>query len=51
VAAEANSGTYAKIYSFSQTKPYVTPDGMYRSIDLVYRDIRQLTSVSSDFST
>jgi outer membrane protein insertion porin family len=51
VAAEANSGTYAKIYSFSQTKPYVTPDGMYRSIDLVYRDISQLTSVSSDFST
>jgi outer membrane protein insertion porin family len=51
VAAEANTGTYAKVYSFSHTNPAVTPDGVNRTIDLVYRDISQLTSVSSDFST
>jgi outer membrane protein insertion porin family len=51
VAMEANTGTYAQIYSFSHMDPYITPDGISRSIDLVYRDIKQLTSVSSDFST
>ncbi len=51
VAVEANTGAYAKVYSFSQTNPYVTPDGVSRQVDLVYRDISQLTSVSSDFST
>jgi outer membrane protein insertion porin family len=51
VAVEANTGTYAKIYSFSHTNPYVTTDNVNRTIDLVYRDVTQLTSVSSDFST
>jgi outer membrane protein insertion porin family len=51
VAAEANTGTYAQVYSFSHTNPAVTPDGVNRTVDLVFRDIKQLTSVSSDFST
>jgi outer membrane protein insertion porin family len=51
VSAEANTGTYAKIYSFSHTEPYTTIDGINRTVDVVYRDITQLTSVSSDFST
>ncbi|MEJ1966751.1 MAG: outer membrane protein assembly factor BamA [Gammaproteobacteria bacterium] len=51
VAAEADTGTYAKVYSFSETNPAVTPDGVNRTIDLAYRDVSQLTSVSSDFST
>ena len=51
VAAEANTGTYAKIYSFSHTNPALNADGLNRTIDLVYRDISQLTSVSSEFST
>jgi len=51
VAAEANTGTYAKVYSFSHTNPALNADGLNRTVDLVYRDISQLTSVSSTFST
>ncbi len=51
VAAEANTGAYAKVYSFSHTNPALNADGLNRTVDLVYRDISQLTSVSSDFST
>jgi outer membrane protein insertion porin family len=51
VAAEANTGTYSKVYSFSHTNPALNADGLNRTIDLVYRDISQLTSVSSEFST
>jgi outer membrane protein insertion porin family len=51
VALEANAGAYAKIYSFSHTNPALNSDGLNRTVDLVYRDISQLTSVSSDFST
>ena len=50
VSAEANTGTYSKSYSFSHTNPALNADGLNRTIDLVYRDISQLTSVSSDFS-
>ena len=51
VAAEANTGTYSNVYSFSHTNPALNADGLNRTVDLVYRDIKQLTSVSSDFST
>jgi outer membrane protein insertion porin family len=51
VAAEINSGRYAKAYSFSHTKPYVTMDEVQRSISLGYRDITQFTSATSDFDT
>ena len=51
VALDATQGAYAKVYSFSHTNPALTADGVSRTIDLVYRDVSQLTSVSSDFST
>ena len=51
VAAEANTGTYSNVYSFSHTNPALNADGLNRTIDLVYRDVKQLTSVSSNFST
>jgi outer membrane protein insertion porin family len=51
VAVEANAGTYSNVYSFSHTNPALNADGLNRTVDLVYRDIKQLTSVSSDFST
>lgn len=51
VALELNSGSYADIYSFSHTDPFINADGLNRTVDFVYRDVTQLTSVSSDFST
>jgi outer membrane protein insertion porin family len=51
VALELNRGSYAKVYSFSHTDPFLNADGLNRTVDFVYRDVTQLTSVSSDFST
>jgi outer membrane protein insertion porin family len=51
VALDLTTGAYAKVYSFSHTNPAVNADGLTRTIDLAYRDVSQLTSVSSDFST
>jgi outer membrane protein insertion porin family len=51
VAVEANTGTYSKAYSFSHTNPALNADGLNRTVNLMYRDVSQLTSVSSDFST
>ncbi len=51
VALEATSGRYQKFYSLSHTNPYVTLDGVSRTMSLNYRDITQYTSASSDFST
>jgi outer membrane protein insertion porin family len=51
IAAEINSGKYSKVYSIQHTDPYTTIDGVSRSINLVYRDILQFVSASSDFST
>jgi outer membrane protein insertion porin family len=51
IAAEINSGKYAKVYSFSHTDPYTTIDGVSRTISLQYRDVTQFTSAASDFST
>jgi outer membrane protein insertion porin family len=51
VAVDLTTGAFAKVYSFSHTNPAVTADGVGRTIDVAYRDVSQLTSVSSDFST
>ncbi|MGA8205183.1 MAG: outer membrane protein assembly factor BamA, partial [Woeseiaceae bacterium] len=51
VALEATSGRYQKFYSLSHTNPYVTLDGVSRTMSLNYRDITQYTAASSDFST
>ena len=51
VALQATSGRYQKFYSLSHTNPYVTLDGISRTMSLNYRDITQYTSASSDFST
>src|SRR5262249_3548904 len=51
VSLDLTTGTFAKVYSFSHTNPYTSIDGMSRTIDVAYRDVSQLTSVSSDFST
>ena len=51
VALEINSGRYSKVYSFSQTDPYRSIDGIARTLSLTYRDITQFVSAASDFST
>jgi outer membrane protein insertion porin family len=44
VAAEINAGQYAQIYSLSHTDPYVTVDGVSRTVSAVYRSATQFTS-------
>ncbi|MGH8224401.1 MAG: outer membrane protein assembly factor BamA [Woeseiaceae bacterium] len=51
VALEANSGRFSKFYSLSHTDPFITMDGVRRTVALNYRDITQFTSGASDFST
>jgi outer membrane protein insertion porin family len=51
VAAEINSGRYAKSFNFSHTDRYTTIDEVQRTISLGYRDVTQFTSAASDFDT
>jgi outer membrane protein insertion porin family len=51
VGAEFNGGQYSKIYSFSHTDPYITIDGVTRTLSTSYRDVSRLTSSFSSFST
>jgi outer membrane protein insertion porin family len=51
IATEVNAGSYSKIYSFSHTNPYVTLDGIARTLSVSYQDISRLTASYSDFST
>jgi outer membrane protein insertion porin family len=51
VAGEINAGQYSQVYSLSHTDPYVTVDGVSRSLSASYRKYSQFTSSSSDFET
>jgi outer membrane protein insertion porin family len=51
LAVDATVGTYAQVYSFSQTNPYITVDGVSRTTTVSYSRQTQLTSTYSDFST
>ncbi len=51
VAAEVNGGQYSQVYSISHTDPYVTVDGVSRTVSLSYRKYSQYTSSSSQFDT
>jgi outer membrane protein insertion porin family len=51
VALNVDSGAYNKIYSFSQTDPYRSVDGLSCTISLSYRDSTQFVSESSAFSS
>ena len=51
VAAEINSGRYAKSFNFSHTDRYTTIDEVQRTVSLGYRDVTQFTSAASDFDT
>jgi outer membrane protein insertion porin family len=51
VALDLNTGSYSKLYSFSHTNPYVTADGIGRTTNLSYSDVKQLTPSFSAFSS
>ena len=42
---------FSKLYSLSHTDPYVTMNGVRRTVSLTHRDITQYVSAASDFST
>ncbi|HET9447510.1 MAG TPA: outer membrane protein assembly factor BamA, partial [Steroidobacteraceae bacterium] len=51
LALELSGGAYSRVYDVSYTEPYVTLDGVSRTVSFSYRDIDRLTSSYSDFST
>ena len=51
VALDLSAGEYSKLYSLSHTNPYVTHNGISRTISVAYRDVDRLTASFSEFST
>jgi outer membrane protein insertion porin family len=51
VTVAVDSGAYNKVYSLSQTNPYVTVDNLSRTLSLSYRDSTQFVSASSAFNS
>jgi outer membrane protein insertion porin family len=51
VALNLSGGKYYKVYALDFTNPYRNQDGLSRQISFQYQDIKQFTSVTSDFST
>jgi len=51
VALQLDSGLYNKLYSFSHTNPYLTIDGISRTVSLSYRNSTQFVSTSSNFKS
>lgn len=51
VALQANTGRFSTSYSLSHSDPYVSKNGVSRTMGVNFRDIRQFTSAASDFST
>jgi outer membrane protein insertion porin family len=51
VELDINTSEYVTVYRALYTNPYVTPDGVSRTVSLSYRDVTQFTNGSSDFDT
>lgn len=51
LALDLSAGSLSKVYGISYTDPYLTLDGLSRTVSLSYRDIDRLTSSYSQFST
>jgi outer membrane protein insertion porin family len=51
IEADLNTGRFSTVYSFLHTDPYVTPDGVSRTVSASYRDITQFVSGASEFGT
>ena len=50
-AIEAMVGKYNKVLSLSQTDPYVTTDGLARTLSVSYSNTSRFTADASEFST
>jgi outer membrane protein insertion porin family len=51
VALNVDSGRYNKIYSFQHTNPYISVDGLSRTVSLSYRNSTQFVSESSTWNS
>ncbi|NGP53619.1 outer membrane protein assembly factor BamA [Thioalkalivibrio sp. XN8] len=51
IEADVNTGRFSTVYSFLHTNPYVTPNGVSRTVSASYRDITQFVSGASEFGT
>jgi outer membrane protein insertion porin family len=51
VALQVSTGKFSTLYSLSHTDPYITKNGVSRTVAVNWRDITQFTSAASDFST
>jgi outer membrane protein insertion porin family len=51
IEADVNTGRFSTIYRFIHTNPYVTPDGVSRTVSASYRDITQFIAGASEFGT
>lgn len=51
IEADINTSEYITVYRTLYTNPYVTPNGVSRTVSLSYRDVTQFTSGASDFDT
>ena len=51
VGLELSGGDFFKSYNVSYTDPFRTIDGLSRTLSFTWRDIKQFTSATSDFST
>jgi outer membrane protein insertion porin family len=51
IEADVNTGRFSTVYRFMHTNPYVTPDGVSRTVSASYRDITQFISGASEFGT
>lgn len=51
IEADVNTGRFSTVYRFMHTEPYVTPDGVSRTVSASYRDITQFISGASEFGT
>ncbi len=51
IEADVNTGRFSTVYSFMHTNPYVTPDGVARTMSASYRDVTQFVSGASEFGT
>ncbi len=51
IEADINTSQYVTVYRTLYTNPYVTPNGVSRTVSLSYRKLTQFTSGASDFDT
>ncbi|HUH00277.1 MAG TPA: outer membrane protein assembly factor BamA [Gammaproteobacteria bacterium] len=51
IEADVNTGRFSTVYRFVHTDPYVTRDGVSRTVSASYRDITQFVSGASEFGT